>query len=454
MPNKETNDNVSRVVAEFFKKKPQSGNTSRNFNRRPSEVRKHSEPRKPFANAENTDGTVSADNERTNAPVPDKRGASIERNGEGGYRNRPRKNAKTQAVSSGNADDANASGTAERTEAAERRPFRKNRRDRGFDGTRRNRQGNPASEAQSNAAHEDHDEAAAQELDAADSRMSDSLTDYDPEANTEIVGVSFKQGGKIYFFAPGELKLSRGDTVIVETSRGLEYGFVQTPNSTVKAREIISTLKTVVRPATAEDTAHYEDNNRRVAEAMKICSERIAFRGLDMKLVDVEYTFDNSKLLFYFTSDARVDFRELVKDLAGIFKTRIELRQIGIREETKLIGGLGICGRPFCCKSFLNDFVQVSIKMAKEQGLSLNSAKISGACGRLMCCLRYEYETYEDEIRRTPKCDTPVMTPDGPGVVCETQPLAGLCKVRLTKDGETVINVYHRDDLKRREANE
>ncbi|MBQ7821243.1 MAG: stage 0 sporulation family protein [Clostridia bacterium] len=244
------------------------------------------------------------------------------------------------------------------------------------------------------------------------------------------------------------VKVSKGDNVIVETARGLEFGSVQTPNTVVKIKEVVMPLKNVVRIATADDVKHHEENNAKIAEAIKVCNERIAVHNLEMKLVDVEYTFDNSKLLFYFTSEGRVDFRELVKDLAGIFKTRIELRQIGIREETKLLGGIGICGRPFCCKTFLNDFVQVSIKMAKEQGLSLNSAKISGACGRLMCCLRYEYDTYDEEIRKTPKVDTPVITPDGPGIICETQPLAGLCKVKMTSDDETVIKVYHRDDLK------
>ena len=239
--------------------------------------------------------------------------------------------------------------------------------------------------------------------------------------------------------------------MIVETARGLEFATVQIPNSTVKTRDIVLPLKKVLRKATEADVKHHEENKEKIAEAMKICNEKIAFHKLEMKLVDVEYTFDNSKLLFYFTSDGRVDFRELVKDLASVFKTRIELRQIGIREETKLLGGIGTCGLPYCCKTFLTDFVQVSIKMAKEQGLSLNSAKISGACGRLMCCLRYEYDTYDEEIRKTPKVDTPVMTPDGPGTVCETQPLAGLCKVRLGAGEDAVIKVFHRDDLKRME---
>ncbi|MBE6606753.1 MAG: hypothetical protein E7635_06930, partial [Ruminococcaceae bacterium] len=250
---------------------------------------------------------------------------------------------------------------------------------------------------------------------------------YDPNTPVEIVGVRFKNGGKIYYFAPLGNTYLKNDNVIVETARGLEFGTVHTPNSVVKIKDVVMPLKNVIRLATEEDINHYEQNCEKVKDAVRICNERILVHNLDMKLVEVEYTFDNSKLLFYFTSEGRVDFRELVKDLAGIFKTRIELRQIGIREETKLLGGIGICGRPFCCKTFLNDFAQVSIKMAKEQGLSLNSAKISGACGRLMCCLKYEHETYDEEIRKTPKTDTPVITPDGPGIVCETQPLAGLC---------------------------
>ena len=205
----------------------------------------------------------------------------------------------------------------------------------------------------------------------------------------------------------------------------------------VKSSEIVPPLRPVVRIASPADLKHAEENKAKEAEAFDICKKKITDHKLDMNLVEAEYTFDNSKLLFYFTSDGRVDFRDLVKDLASVFRTRIELRQIGIRDEAKLLGGLGVCGRPFCCSSFLSDFVQVSIKMAKEQNFSLNSAKISGACGRLMCCLRYEHETYEEAIKRTPPLGSTVKTENGNGVVIETNPLAGLIKVRLEEKPES-----------------
>ena len=267
------------------------------------------------------------------------------------------------------------------------------------------------------------------------------------DAFYEVIGVRFKQNGKVYYFDPSGMTFRRDDHVIVDTARGIEYGFVSMANRNVPAREVVLPLRKAVRAATAEDEAKYEANLEKETEAYNLCLSKIEEHRLDMKLVDVEYTFDNSKLLFYFTAEGRVDFRELVKDLASVFRTRIELRQIGIRDEAKLMGGLGVCGRPFCCASFLPDFVQVSIKMAKEQNLSLNSAKISGACGRLMCCLRYEYDTYSEEIAKTPKVDSIVDTPDGEGIVVETSPLAGLCKVSLTKNPAS-IQLYHRDDLK------
>lgn len=263
-----------------------------------------------------------------------------------------------------------------------------------------------------------------------------------------IVGVRFKEGGKVYFFAPGEFTLSDGDRVVVQTARGPEYGFVAGGNREVKRTDVTAPLKEVVRIATEQDTKRYEENQRKRAEAFKIGEEKIAEHGLEMKLVDVEYSFDNAKLLFYFTADGRVDFRELVKDLASVFRTRIELRQIGIRDEAKLIGGLGICGRPLCCHSFLNDFVQVSIKMAKEQNLSLNSAKISGACGRLMCCLRYEHDVYEEVLKKTPKLDSVVATKDGEGIVCEVNPLAGMVRVRfIGAKSDMPPKLFHRDDV-------
>lgn len=262
----------------------------------------------------------------------------------------------------------------------------------------------------------------------------------------EVVGVRFRESGKVYYFDPNGMTCTQNAHVIVETARGIEFGTVAMPNRQVSGTEIVLPLRKLVRYATEEDTTHHEDNLSKETEAYNLCLSLIEDHRLEMKLVDVEYAFDNSKLLFYFTSESRVDFRELVKDLASAFRTRIELRQIGIRDEAKLMGGLGVCGRPFCCKSFLPDFVQVSIKMAKEQNLSLNAAKISGACGRLMCCLRYEYDTYVAESSITPKVDALVATPDGDGVVVESLPLKGIVKVVLDKDVNTV-RVYHRDDL-------
>ena len=267
-------------------------------------------------------------------------------------------------------------------------------------------------------------------------------------ATYSVIGVRFKTGGKVYYFDPRELKFSKGEAVIVETSRGLEFGICELSNRTVTEREVVLPLRTVVRRADGSDIARHEECAKYEKEAFGVCAQKILDHKLGMKLIDVEYAFDGSKLLFYFTADGRVDFRELVKDLASVFRTRIELRQIGIRDETKLLGGIGICGRPFCCKTFLSDFVQVSIKMAKEQNLSLNSAKISGACGRLMCCLRYEYDTYQEEIKKTPKVDQIVSTPDGDGTVIEVQPLAGLVRVRFGTKAEMLTpKVYHRDEV-------
>ncbi len=264
----------------------------------------------------------------------------------------------------------------------------------------------------------------------------------------EIVGVRFKTPGKVYFFAPNGNRLSKGSYAIVETTRGPEYGEVALSNTLMPAGEIVQPLRPVLRAATKEDSLHQAENKQKEEEAFRVCQSKIASHGLDMKLVEAQYTFDNSKLLFYFTSDGRVDFRDLVKDLAGVFRTRIELRQIGIRDEAKLLGGLGACGRTLCCAGFLPDFVQVSIKMAKEQNLSLNSTKISGACGRLMCCLRYEHETYEEEIRRTPAVDSVVETPDGAGLVISNHPLKGTVTVRLTEHTDEPPKVYHRDTVK------
>lgn len=296
-----------------------------------------------------------------------------------------------------------------------------------------------------------------------------SETIQEPEKIYDIVGIRFKPAGKIYYFDPQGLTLSAGSHAVVETARGIEYGLVAIGNRSVTETQLIATISTredkdknkdkkektptipqlrpVIREATEEDDAIYEENKRKQEEAKKICLEKIAEHKLEMKLLDAEYTFDNSKLFFYFTAEGRVDFRELVKSLAAIFKTRIDLRQVGIRDETKIIGGLGVCGRPFCCKKFLEDFVQVSIKMAKEQNLSLNSQKISGACGRLMCCLRYEQEVYEEGLSKMPKMDALVETPDGKGIVCELSPLTGLVKVRFP-DEHQMIRVYVNDQVK------
>lgn len=268
----------------------------------------------------------------------------------------------------------------------------------------------------------------------------------EPES-IEVVGIRFRQSGKVYYFAPGSLQLKKGDGAVVETARGVEYGTVSIANRIVSSKEIVAPLRPVLRCATEEDREHHRFNLEKETEAYNICLEKIEEMRLEMKLVDVEYTFDNSKLLFYYTADGRVDFRDLVRNLASIFRTRIEMRQIGIRDEAKMRGGLGICGRPFCCGTFLNDFAQVSIKMAKEQNLSLNSSKISGTCGRLMCCLRYEYDTYVEEIAKTPKLDAVVTTPDGDGYVTEISPLAGLCRVKLLAAPDAVPKYYHRDLL-------
>ncbi len=267
------------------------------------------------------------------------------------------------------------------------------------------------------------------------------------EPMVTVVGIRFKASGKTYFFNPKGIYFKTGSHAIVETARGLEYGEVALANTKVKESETVPPLRPAVRVATEADIKHHAENKEKENEAFRLCNEKIIEHNLDMKLIDAQYTFDNSKLLFYFTSSGRVDFRNLVKDLAGVFRTRIELRQIGIRDEAKMVGGLGLCGRPLCCSLFLTDFGQVSIKMAKEQNLSLNSSKISGICGRLMCCLRYEHDTYEYEIKRTPPVDTLVRTVDGVGVVTETSPLSGTIKVRLNESPEIAPKSYKRENV-------
>ncbi len=268
-----------------------------------------------------------------------------------------------------------------------------------------------------------------------------------PEDKTVIVGVRFRTGSKTYFFTPGDLDCKPGQYAVVDTARGLEFGEICVGNHLVDSTMVVPPLRPVVRLATEDDIMQNEMNHQKEEEAYRIGMEKIAAHKLDMKLVSVQYTFDNSKLLFYFTSAGRVDFRDLVKDLAGVFHIRIELRQIGIRDEARMLGGLGACGRPLCCSTFLSDFGQVSMKMAKEQNLSLNSNKISGCCGRLMCCLRYEHETYLEETRRTPAPGTFVNTPDGPGVVTESQPLLAQVKVSLKNQPDTPPKKYNRADV-------
>lgn len=263
----------------------------------------------------------------------------------------------------------------------------------------------------------------------------------------EIIGVRFKSVGKVYYFDPGDLTVEKGGHVIVETARGVECGEVAMSNRTIGDKEVVKPLKKVMRVATPEDLKRVSDNAAKQKHAFKVCEEKIARHKLDMKLVDVEFTFDNNKILFYFTADGRVDFRELVKDLASVFRTRIELRQIGVRDEAKMLGGIGICGRPFCCSTFLGEFQPVSIKMAKEQGLSLNPTKISGTCGRLMCCLKYEQAAYEDLLRTTPRVGSFVRTKEGRGTVIEVNLLTGMLKVAPEKDQATA-KFYHKDEVR------
>ncbi len=264
----------------------------------------------------------------------------------------------------------------------------------------------------------------------------------------ETVGIRFKDGGKIYDFDADGKQFNKGDYAIVETVRGMECGLVAKANHGTNEDDITKPLKKVIRVATEDDIKTLAENKEKEKEAFKTCEKKIEAHGLDMNLVDVEYTFDRSKLLFYFTADGRVDFRELVKDLASAFRTRIELRQIGVRDESRMVGGFGICGRPFCCNTFLNDFQLVSIKMAKEQGLSLNPTKISGTCGRLMCCLKYEQDTYEHLLRVTPKVGAIVDTPDGKGKVIENNLITGMLKVTLDRRPDAAPAVFHRHSVK------
>ena len=263
-------------------------------------------------------------------------------------------------------------------------------------------------------------------------------------AMVKYIGVRFKKVGKIYYFAPGELDIHCGDKVIVETVRGVECGEVVLADREMEESKLNSPLKTVIRLATKKDFEMIETNKTKEKEAFAICEEKIRKHGLKMDLVDVECTFDNNKLLFYFTAENRVDFRELVKDLASVFRTRIELRQIGVRDEAKMLGGLGICGQPFCCCRFMGEFQPVSVKMAKEQSLSLNPTKLSGTCGRLMCCLKFESEAYQDLLKTTPKTGAYVKTAEGKGVVTDVNLLTGTLKVKIDKS-DNLLTVNKKD---------
>lgn len=267
---------------------------------------------------------------------------------------------------------------------------------------------------------------------------------------TKVIGVRFRTAGKIYFFSPGKFEVKRGDQVIVETARGVEFGNVVMGPKEVKDEEITQPLKTVIRLATEDDRRVEEKNRKKEKEAFQICLEKIHKHGLEMKLIDAEYTFDNNKVLFYFTADGRIDFRELVKDLASVFKTRIELRQIGVRDETKMVGGIGICGRELCCHEHLSEFVPVSIKMAKEQNLSLNPTKISGVCGRLMCCLKHEQDTYEYLNEKLPNVGDFVRTVDGnKGEVLSVSVLRQKVRIVVTdKDDNKEVMEYPVSELK------
>lgn len=265
----------------------------------------------------------------------------------------------------------------------------------------------------------------------------------------KVIGVRFRQAGKIYNFSPADFQVKVGDHVIVETARGIEYGSVVQGIREVVDDKVIMPLKSVIRIATEEDDKKAIENNEKEKKAFKICKEKIAKHGLEMKLIETEYTFDNNKVLFYFTADGRIDFRELVKDLASVFKTRIELRQVGVRDETKMLGGIGICGRPLCCNTYLSEFIPVSIKMAKEQSLSLNPTKISGICGRLMCCLKNEQEAYEELNSNLPDIGEKVKTFDGfKGEVVSVNVLRQKVKIVVEVDDEREIKEYAIDELK------
>lgn len=264
----------------------------------------------------------------------------------------------------------------------------------------------------------------------------------------KVIGIRFKKAGKIYYFDPSDLKIEKGNYLVVETARGIEFGECVIAIKEIDESEVILPLKSVLRIADEKDILIHKENKSKEQEALNICLNKIVEHGLNMKLIDVEYTFDNNKVIFYFTADGRVDFRDLVKDLATVFKTRIELRQIGVRDEAKMLGGLGPCGRSMCCSSFLGDFTSVSIKMAKEQNLSLNPTKISGICGRLMCCLNYEQSTYEDIRKRLPKVGAKVSTEEGPGEVISNSIVKESVKVKYKRGDEEIVQEFKIENIK------
>ena len=263
-----------------------------------------------------------------------------------------------------------------------------------------------------------------------------------------IIGVRFKKAGKIYFFDPDGKQVEKGEHVIVETAMGMEYGEVAIANRQLPQEKIVAPLKKIIRVATKQDAKQNDENKKQEKEAFKVCEKKIKEHGLDMKLMDVEFKFDKSKILFFFTADGRIDFRDLVRDLASVYKTRIELRQVGVRDEVRRLGGNGVCGRELCCCSFLGNFETVSIKMAKEQNVSLNPSKISGNCGRLMCCLQYEQNVYEDKLKKLPKVGAIVKTADGKGEVCGLETLKEIIKVKFKDGDETFFRRYNANDVK------
>ena len=281
-----------------------------------------------------------------------------------------------------------------------------------------------------------------------DELMTESVREQQPDPNTsvQVVDVTFRSGGKVYYFDPGDLEIAAGNHVIIDTARGVEFGACTAGNHTVRVSDVVLPLRRVLRIATEADERTAAENREKEKRAYDVCLQKIEEQGLEMQLVSAEYAFDGSKILFFFTADGRVDFRELVKSLAAVFRTRIELRQIGVRDKAKMVGGLGVCGRPFCCSQFLEEFQPVSIKMAKVQNLSLNPTKISGTCGRLMCCLKYEQEAYEDLLRTSPKNESFVDTPDGRGTVTEVNLLRQSVKVRM-EDHPEEIHSYPNDEI-------